>query len=146
MDITLERDPAFMNKLHDRLITTFPVYASRFRVHGTETTVRVYTSGEGDTNPTDTPDDSAISAMVNGYLALTINATKTTIQADGTDEAALSVTGLTSFAFTVWHDGVLSNTATANDGVLELSAAQTGVYLVEVVSGNNSGYIEVIAT
>jgi hypothetical protein len=88
---------------------------------------------------------AAALAKLAGFETLAVEVSKTSIVADGTDESVIASPGLTSFAYTIWVDGVLDSSGTISDGVLELSAATAGRYLVEVRDGDDTGYVEITA-
>jgi hypothetical protein len=147
MDITLNKASIGMNQLHGHLFALFPARVRDIVVTGGEfgDWVRVYTTEPGGSQPTETEMDATLEGLVNGYMTLPITASKTSLVADGIDETTLTSPGLTTFEYTIWRDGVLDSSGTVSDGVLELSAASAGQYLVEVRDGDDTGYVEVTA-
>lgn len=93
----------------------------------------------------DTSQDATISGVVAGHNTLSPISTQAQIDADGVDEAVISVDGLTVFDYQIWLWGEVIASGTVNDGSLEFSTDTVGVYLVEIFDGDDTGHIEVEA-
>lgn len=100
-------------------------------------------------------DDATSEAQTNSHTiasgdsVLIVEATKTTIDADGIDETVLTCASLgNDFDYTYWQDGVLVDSGSISDGSLEYSTNTPAVYLFEIreQGGYNTGYVEVMAS
>jgi hypothetical protein len=57
----------------------------------------------------------------------------------------VTVTGLTTFDYKVWLNGAVVLSGAIADGSLEFSTDTPGTYTIEVVNGDQTGYVEVMA-
>jgi hypothetical protein len=86
--------------------------------------------------------------LLNGHGALAVASSKTQIAADGLDTAVITCAALgNNFAYVIWKAGQNTAAGSVADGTLELSAVESGVYLVEIKapSGVQTGYMTVEA-
>lgn len=83
--------------------------------------------------------DQQISDTVNAYNTLVMQTTSNSV---GINEVA-TITGLPSFDYVIRLDDIAIQVGTANDGILNFSSDTIGVYLIEIISGIASGYVEV---
>lgn len=79
------------------------------------------------------------------HNAFTLAATKTSIVANGVDEAGVSSNPLTTFNYRVYQAGAVILNGTVSDGILEFSTDAPGAYVIEIISNGNVGHITVEA-
>lgn len=84
-------------------------------------------------------------AIIEGHGALSPATTQATIDADGVDEAVISVPSLSVFDYKIWLNDEVVASGSIADGSLEFSTDTPGVYLVEIIDGDDTGYVNVEA-
>lgn len=90
-----------------------------------------------------------ITPILTGYNSLILSAIPPNILANGVQETTITSAGLMTFDYNIWKVANRFNTlvlsGSINDGTLVFSTNESGVYLFEFISGNNTGYVEVTA-
>lgn len=90
-----------------------------------------------------------IAPILTGYNSLILSAMPPSILANGVQETTITSAGLMTFDYNIWKVANRFNTfvlsGSINDGTLVFSTNESGVYLFEFISGNNTGYVEVTA-
>lgn len=94
----------------------------------------------------DAPTQAAVQNVIDGHNTLTLSATLSSITADGVQETVITSAGLNSFDYRVWRNGAIVLSGSINDGSLDFSTNEAGVYLVEFIDGTSTGYKEITAT
>jgi hypothetical protein len=88
---------------------------------------------------------TTLQAILDGHASLSPSASQASITANGVAESVVTVHGLTTFNYRVWLSGVVVLSGTISDGSLEYSTDTPGAYTIEVMDGNSTGYVEVVA-
>lgn len=95
---------------------------------------------------TDSISQSALEYLVDAANSLVLSADKYSIAADGIEETVIACASLpTDFDYRIYSPSGFKTAGTVNDGLLELSLVETGLYLIEIreQSSNNTGFIEI---
>lgn len=95
--------------------------------------------------PPDIGLEVATQSILDNHAFLTVNATKTTILADGIDSTSLTIAGQTTFDYAILRENILVASGAVNDGILEFSTDEPSTYLFELKVGSQTGYAKVIA-
>jgi hypothetical protein len=92
--------------------------------------------------------DALAENLISEHNVLAVASSKTQITADGVDEALISCAQLgNNFDYLIWQENKSIAVGSVADGLLELSAVESGVYLVEIKAptGHQTGYVTVEA-
>lgn len=87
-----------------------------------------------------------LQAFLDNHGAVTVNTTKTTIQADGVDTVRFTITGQTNFAYKILKENLLLDSGNVVDGFLDFTSDDKATYFVELKLANDqTGYAKVAA-
>jgi hypothetical protein len=84
-------------------------------------------------------------AIIAGHGALSPATTTDIINANGIDESVVTVPSLSVFDYRIWLDGEVVLAGSIADGSLAFSTDTRGVYLIEIIDGDDTGYVTVVA-
>lgn len=89
---------------------------------------------------------ATLQAVLDNHAALTVNATKATIQANDVDTVRFSIAGQTTFTYTLFKENILLDSGNVADGFLDFATDDEATYYVEFKLANGqTGYAKVIA-
>lgn len=132
-----EKRGKYKNRLHELLSLALGGTQADYQVYGNDNDLRVVSSFVS---------QQALEDYCNAWDSLILLATPDTILEDS-GQSLISCAGLTSFDYNIyWIDEGRQLIASGNgvDGQLNFSTDTAGSYLIEFVSGQQTGYTEVI--
>lgn len=84
---------------------------------------------------------ATIQAILNGHATLAVQSSASSVTIG--EELIISAGDLVNFAYRVWFDESILLSGSVNDGSLEISFDSEGDYIIEIITGNTTGYAKV---